>query len=279
MKPSSYLKVTAIMSLIITLTRPENRRGSSYYQRAQRIHSVPSRRGGGGGGEKTVDVAGSEGCAGVWYCRGAGAGVGRRCGAVGTEKVTKAVGAAGRVVARVGGGCRELAPMLEVSVSCWRLTVPISTAVERCWISTWRRRPQRSAWTESREAALACSGCMTRACSSSAKERAQASAAVRAGSPTSTAARARSPGSAAALAWARQASTSWREMETDPGSDGGLHAVPYLMETPEVGGRSARVAQKGPRGTGESGRRPWVRSVPEPEIARSVDEATGKEVP
>ena len=31
MKPSSYLKVTAIMSLIITLAHPENRRGSSYY--------------------------------------------------------------------------------------------------------------------------------------------------------------------------------------------------------------------------------------------------------
>ena len=34
---------------------------------------------------------------------------------------------------------------------------------------------------------------------------------------------------------------------TDPGLDGGLHAVPYLMEAPEVGGRSTRVAQKGPR--------------------------------
>ena len=31
MKPSSYLKVTAIMSLIITLAHPENRRDSSYY--------------------------------------------------------------------------------------------------------------------------------------------------------------------------------------------------------------------------------------------------------
>ena len=31
MKPSSYLKVTAIMSPIITLAHPENRRGSSYY--------------------------------------------------------------------------------------------------------------------------------------------------------------------------------------------------------------------------------------------------------
>ena len=31
MKPSSYLKVTAIMSLILTLAHPENRRGSSYY--------------------------------------------------------------------------------------------------------------------------------------------------------------------------------------------------------------------------------------------------------
>ena len=32
MKPSSYLKVTANISLIITLAHPENRRGSSYYQ-------------------------------------------------------------------------------------------------------------------------------------------------------------------------------------------------------------------------------------------------------
>ena len=31
MKPSSYLKVTAIMSLIITLAHPESRRDSSYY--------------------------------------------------------------------------------------------------------------------------------------------------------------------------------------------------------------------------------------------------------
>ena len=31
MKPSSYLKVTVNMSLIITLAHPENRRGSSYY--------------------------------------------------------------------------------------------------------------------------------------------------------------------------------------------------------------------------------------------------------
>ena len=31
MKPSSYLKVTAIMPLIITLAHPENRRGSFYY--------------------------------------------------------------------------------------------------------------------------------------------------------------------------------------------------------------------------------------------------------
>ena len=31
MKPSSYLKVTVNISLIITLAHPENRRGSSYY--------------------------------------------------------------------------------------------------------------------------------------------------------------------------------------------------------------------------------------------------------
>ena len=34
---------------------------------------------------------------------------------------------------------------------------------------------------------------------------------------------------------------------TDPGLEGGVHAVSYLMETPEVSGRSARVVQKGPR--------------------------------
>ena len=32
-------------------------------------------------------------------------------------------------------------------------------------------------------------------------------------------------------------------------------------------------------GTGESGRRPRVPAVPEPEISRKVDEATGEEVP
>ena len=84
--------------------------------------------GGGGGGivfpaagaaegaVKAVDVAGNEDCAGAWCCRGAGAGVARRCGAVGTEKVTEAAGAAGRVAARAGGGYPELAPMLEVNV-------------------------------------------------------------------------------------------------------------------------------------------------------------------
>ena len=104
--------------------------------------------GGGGGGivfpaaravegaVKTVDVAGSEGCAGAWCCKGAGAGVGRRCGAVGTEKVTEAAGAAGRVAAPAGGGCRELGLKLGVNVSCWRLAVAISAAVEHCWVST-----------------------------------------------------------------------------------------------------------------------------------------------
>ena len=33
----------------------------------------------------------------------------------------------------------------------------------------------------------------------------------------------------------------------NPGSEGGLHAGPDLLEAPEVGGRSARVTQKGPR--------------------------------
>ena len=32
-------------------------------------------------------------------------------------------------------------------------------------------------------------------------------------------------------------------------------------------------------GIGDSGRSPWVRSEPEPEIVRSVDETTGEEVP
>ena len=36
------------------------------------------------------------------------------CEAVGAEKVTEAAGAAERVAARAGGGCREPAPMVEV---------------------------------------------------------------------------------------------------------------------------------------------------------------------
>ena len=38
----------------------------------------------------------------------------RHCEAVGAEKVTEAAGAAERVVARAGGGCREPAPKVEV---------------------------------------------------------------------------------------------------------------------------------------------------------------------
>ena len=129
--------------------------------------------------------------AGAWCCGGAGAAVWRNCGAVGAEKVTEAAGAAGRVAARAGSGCREPAPMLEANVLWWRSAVAISAAFERRWVSRWRMRPQRLACSQSRAAALACSVCMVRACSSSATERAQASAALRAGSSSSAAVRAR----------------------------------------------------------------------------------------
>ena len=64
MKPSSYLKVTAIMSLIITLAHPENRRGSSYYNERSEYIVFPA-AGAAEGVVKTVDVAGSEGYAGA----------------------------------------------------------------------------------------------------------------------------------------------------------------------------------------------------------------------
>ena len=63
-------------------------------------------------------------------------------------------------------------------------------------------RPERSACSESMEATFFCSGSMTRVYSSSARERAQASAVVRAWS-SSVAARAR----------ATLASISWRVIE------------------------------------------------------------------
>ena len=62
--------------------------------------------GGGGGGIGFPAAGAAEGAvrpvnvAGAWCCRAAGAGVGRLCGAVWTEKVTEAAGAAGRVAAR-----------------------------------------------------------------------------------------------------------------------------------------------------------------------------------
>ena len=74
--------------------------------------------GGGGGGIGFPAAGAAEGevrtvnMAGAWCCRAAGAGVGRFCGAVG--KGTETAGAAERVAARAGGGCREPAPKVEV---------------------------------------------------------------------------------------------------------------------------------------------------------------------
>ena len=63
--------------------------------------------GGGGGGIGFPAAGAAEGAvrpvmAEAWCCRAAGAGVG-----------AEAAGAAGRVAARGGGGCREPTPMLE----------------------------------------------------------------------------------------------------------------------------------------------------------------------
>ena len=67
------------------------------------------------------------------------------------------------------------------------------------------------------------------ACSSSAIERAQASAAVRAVSSTS------------ASAWTRTKLASASEGDRDkPGSEGRLQVVPDLCEASKVGGRAAR---------------------------------------
>ena len=122
-----------------------------------------TRAAGGGGGGIVLPAAGAAGGRwNPWRQPGpgaveeqAGAAVWRHCGAVGAEKVTEAAGAAGCVAERTEGGCREPAPMLEVIVLWWRSAVAISAAVERRWVSRWRRRPERSAWTASREAALA----------------------------------------------------------------------------------------------------------------------------
>ena len=110
---------------------------------------------------------------------------------------------------------------------------------------------------------------MTRACSSSATERAQASAAVLAGSPTSAAAR----------AWTRLASTSWREMEPIRAWRVDSILSQTCRRHPKWAGGPRGSPRRALGGTGESRRRPWVQSVSEPEIARSVDEATGEEVP
>ena len=234
-----------------------------------------TRAAGGGGGGIVLPAAGAAGgavepveAARAWCCRGAGAAVWRYCGAVGAEKVTEAAGAAGRVAERAEGGCREPAPMLEVIVLWWRSAVAISAVVERRWVSRWRRRPERSAWTASREAALAWSGCVMVACSSSAIERAQASAAVRAVSSTSAAARAR----------ARLASASWREIESIRARRAGSMLSQTCVRHPKWAG-SPRGPPRGALGdTGASRRRPWERSVPEPEMARSADEDTDEDV-
>ena len=68
----------------------------------------------------------------------------------------------------------------------------MSAAVARCSVLLWFRRPERSACSRWREAARACSGRRMLAYSSSAREKAQASAAVRSGPFPDTVARAHS---------------------------------------------------------------------------------------
>ena len=65
---------------------------------------------------------------------GAGGAVGP-VDAVGAEKVTEVAGAAERVVARAGGGCREPALKVEVIRRWWRSAVAISAVVERRCVS------------------------------------------------------------------------------------------------------------------------------------------------
>ena len=136
-----------------------------------------TRAAGGGGGGIVLPAA-----------RGAGGAV-EPVEAAGAKKVTEA---AGRVVVRAGGGCWEPAPKVEVTRRWWRSAEAMSAAVERCCVMLRWRRPERSACSWVREAALACSGWRTLAYSSSAKEKAQASAAVRPGPSTGAVARTRS---------------------------------------------------------------------------------------
>ena len=156
--------------------------------------------------------------------------------------------------------------MLAANARWWRSAVAISVAVERRWVSQWRRRFQRSALAESSETALALSGRITSACSSSAMARAQASAAGRAWSPMFAAAR----------AWARLVSTASREMEVIRARRVGSKSSQTWWRRPKWAGGPRGSSIKALGGTGESGRRPRVRSVPEPEIALSVDGATGE---
>ena len=114
--------------------------------------------------------------------KGAGGGA-EPVGTAGAEKVTEAVG---RVVVRAGGACSELGLNVDVVRRWWLSAEAMSAAVARWSVMLCRRRPERSACSRVRsacsrvrEAARACRGCRTPGYSSSARERAQASAAIR----------------------------------------------------------------------------------------------------
>ena len=126
-------------------------------------------------------------------------------------------------------------------------------------------RPERSAYSASMEATFAFCGSMTRVYSASARERTQASAVVRALSA-----------SVAACARATLASTSWRVIEpVRVRREGSMLSQTSSRHPKWVGGPPRRALGD----TGAVERSPWVRSEPEPEIARSAEEATGEGPP
>ena len=96
----------------------------------------------------------------------------------------------------------------------------------------------------------------------------QASAAVRAVSSTSAAARAR----------VKLTSASWREIEPIRARRAGFMLSQTCVRHPKWAGGPRSPPREALGDTGVSRRRPWERSVPEPEMARSADEATGEDV-
>ena len=131
LRESAGEKLFICMSLEMRRSKKRSSRGVGGGCRGRRAATVDhgaavvngTREAGGGGGGIVLPAAG-----------GAGGAVGP-VDAVGAEKVTEAAGAAERVVARAGDGCREPAPKVEVIRRWWRSAVAISAAVERRCVS------------------------------------------------------------------------------------------------------------------------------------------------